>query len=213
MNMILAGDGHTNINQTDTLRFPVNRHFDVVVTNFPFSQETDYASLYGLDTEDANPVFLKHVIDACKDGGRVGVVVPEGLLFRETQQYVNVRRYLVENCTVHAVVSLHEFVFRPYTGQPTAVLILSKGNPGKEVWFYEVLEDGFEKTSSKKGRPPNTDSENHLIELRSVWKERPTLDRSFVISTNRIRENQYKLSLSAYRSSGELTSWIPLGWP
>ena len=213
MNMILAGDGHTNIHQKDTLRFPVKDRYDVVVTNFPFSQETDYSDLYGFDTEDANPVFLKHVIDACKDGGRIGVVVPEGLLFRETQQYVNVRKFLVDNCTIHAVIALHEFVFRPYTGQPTAILILTKGQPGKKVWFYEVSEDGFEKTSSKKGRPTSSDQQNHLIELRRVWKEHPDSDKSFTVPIKRIRENLYKLSLSSYRKGNEESSWIPLGGP
>ena len=213
MNMILAGDGHTNIHQKDALRFPVKDRYDVVVTNFPFSQETDYGSLYGLDTEDANPVFLKHVIEACKNGGRIAVVVPEGLLFRENQPYVSIRRYLLENCAIDAVVSLHEFVFRPYTGQPTAILMLTKGRPKKKVWFYEVSEDGFEKTASKGGRLPSPKLPNHLIELRSVWKarERPQSERSFEVSTERIRENLYKLSLSLYRDKTRTTSWHPLG--
>ena len=102
MNMIIAGDGHTNITKEDALKRPVNEGYDVVLTNFPFSQDTDYANFYGLDTKDANPVFLKHIIDACADSGRIGVVVPEGLLFGEAQQYVNVRQFLVENCTIHA---------------------------------------------------------------------------------------------------------------
>ncbi len=65
MNMIIAGDGHTNITKEDALKRPVNGGYDVVLTNFPFSQDTDYANFYGLDTKDANPVFLKHIIDAC----------------------------------------------------------------------------------------------------------------------------------------------------
>ena len=58
MNMILAGDGHTNITQEDTLKSPVKGTYNVVLTNFPFSQDTDVSKYYGLDTEDANPVFL-----------------------------------------------------------------------------------------------------------------------------------------------------------
>ena len=211
MNMILAGDGHTNIHQEDTLASPVESRYDVVLTNFPFSQDTDYGGLYGIDTEDANPIFLKHVLEACKNQGRIGVVVPEGLLFRETQQYINVRRFLMDNFTVHAVIALHEFVFRPYTGQPTAILILTKGQPSKQVWFYEVLNDGFENTSSKTGRPPNKNINNHLVDLRSIWEEKPETDRSFVISADRIRENLYKLSLSSYRKHAEQPNWIPLG--
>ena len=211
MNMILAGDGHTNITQEDTLKSPVKGKYNVVLTNFPFSQDTDFSQYYGLDTEDANPVFLRHILDACADGGRVGVVVPEGLLFRETQSYVTVRKFLVEHFTIHAVIALHEFVFRPYTGQPTAILILSKGKPGKSVWFYDVVEDGFEKTSSKKGRPPCLDRDNDLIELRRIWDEKPDSEKALMVSCTHIRENLYKLSLSSYRQRNEKPDWLSLG--
>lgn len=211
MNMILAGDGHTNIFQQDCLKEPVREEHGVILTNFPFSQQSRYGDLYGLDTEDANPIFLKHVIDACKEGGRIGVVVPEGLLFGETQQYVNVRRFLVENCSLQAVIALHEFVFRPYTGQPTAILILTKGQPSANVWFYDVSEDGFEKTGSKTGRPPSSSGENHLNELRSVWSKKPQTARSYSVSIDNIRENLYKLSYSAYLAGDEPANWVPLG--
>ena len=211
MNMILAGDGHTNIRQQDALKEPVHGAYKVVLTNFPFSQKTSYGNFYGLNTEDANLVFLKHALDACKDGGRIGVVVPEGLLFRETSQYRNTRQFLIENFAVEAVIALHNFVFQPYTGQPTAILILTKSRLGKSVWFYEVLEDGYKKTVSKKGRAPNSSGENHLVELRSIWNEKPESERSFAISLDRIRENGFKLSFSSYRPRPEKTGWLPLG--
>ena len=79
--MILAGDGHTHIIQQDSLKNPRKGEFDVILTNFPFSQKTEVAHLYGLSAKSANSVFLKHVIDALKDGGRAGVVVPDSVLF------------------------------------------------------------------------------------------------------------------------------------
>ena len=138
-------------------------------------------------------------------------MVPEGLLFRETQSYVTVRKSLVEHFTIHAVIALHEFVFRPYTGQPTAILILTKGNTKKPVWFYDVVEDGFEKTSSKDGRPPCLDGDNDLVTLRRVWDEQPDSENSFRVPLTRIRENLYKLSLSSYRQRSEKPDWMPLG--
>ena len=62
MNMILAGDGHTNIKQMDSLSEPVKEKYDVILTNYPFSQRTEYGNLYGLNTSEGNPVFLKHII-------------------------------------------------------------------------------------------------------------------------------------------------------
>ncbi|MYD97879.1 MAG: N-6 DNA methylase [Gammaproteobacteria bacterium] len=215
MNMILAGDGHTHIHQKDSLESPVDSEYDVVLTNFPFSQETDHGGLYGLDTVDANPVFLKHVVDSCAKGGRIGVIVPEGLLFADNQQYEHVRRYVVDNCEVVAVVALDEYVFRPYTGQPTAILVLNKGRASsKPIWFYEVLDDGFEKTTSKKGRKPTGADDNDLVVLRSVWSTRPDGDQSFFVDVDTVRENGHKLSLSSYRPLNdgvERSSWVPLG--
>ena len=215
MNMILAGDGHTHIHQRDCLEDPVGGEFDVVLTNFPFSQETDHAGLYGLDTEDANPVFLKHAVDACKNGGRIGIVVPEGLLFAETQQYENVRKYVLDNCELMAVIALDACAFQPYTSQPTAVLILQKGAASTlPVWFFDVVEDGFEKTIRKKGRRPAPDVQNDLVVLRSVWSEKPKSDRSFFVNVDRIRSNAHKLSLSAYRPGrDDAKAWTPLGGP
>lgn len=211
MNMILAGDGHTNIVQQDALAHPARSAYDVVLTNFPFSQETEYGSEYSAPTKDANPVFLRHVVEAAReDGGRIGVVVPEGVLFGEQTEYRRARKYLVDNCTVEAVIALHSFVFRPYTGQPTAILILTRGGAKKPVWFFEVSEDGFEKTTSRKGRPAIS-GENDLLSLRSLWTDRQDTEHSMAVPLKRIKENGYKLSYSSYRPRDEQKDWKPLG--
>jgi len=64
--MILAGDGHTNIKQMDALSEPIKEKYDIILTNYPFSQPTEYGIHYGLNTTEGNPVFLKHIIDALK---------------------------------------------------------------------------------------------------------------------------------------------------
>src|SRR3989344_2248142 len=209
MNMIIIGDGHTNINQMDSLSKPVKNEYDVVLTNFPFSQKTDYNSLYGFNSEDANPVFLKHVIDALNKNGVAGVVVPEGLLFDENSEYVKVRKYLLENYDVEAVIKLHEFVFKPYTGQPTSILIFRRGHT-KKVWFFVVKEDGFRKTGSKLGRPPI--KENDLILLRQLWKDKESSEHSFSVELDRIKNNNFKLSMDNYRkSTKKKTNRVKLG--
>ena len=92
MNMILAGDGHTNITQEDTLKSPVKGKYNVVLTNFPFSQDTDFSQYYGLDTEDANPVFLRHILDACarwwtgRCGGSRGAPIQRNSVLRDGSQ-------------------------------------------------------------------------------------------------------------------------------
>ena len=210
MNMILTGDGHTNIVQTDSLHDPVKAFYDVVLTNYPFSQTTDYASYYGLQNRDANPVFLKHVIDALKPGGRAGVVVPDGVLFGERTQYINVRRTLFHECDIKAVIKLHKDVFKPYAGQPTSIVIFEKGHPTRNVWFFEVREDGYKKTGSKYGRPPI--ATNDLVLLRQAWGDREDTPQSFTVDGEAIIANNYKLILNAYREVPERSQqWIPLG--
>ena len=210
MNMILTGDGHTNIVQIDSLQNPVKDQYDVVLTNYPFSQRTDCASYYGLRNRDANPVFLKHVIDALKPGGRAAVVVPDGVLFRDGPQYVRVRQMLLETCNVNAVIKLHNYVFKPYAGQPTSIIIFEKGSPTTEVWFFDVRDDGYQKTGSKFGRSPI--AANDLLRLRQAWDGKEATPLSFTVHRDAIIQNQYKLIPNLYQSMLQSTDqWIPLG--
>jgi type I restriction enzyme M protein len=209
MNMIIIGDGHTNIKQMDSLAAPVKKQYDVVLTNYPFSQQTDFSSYYDLETENANPVFLKHVIDALKVGGRAGVVVPEGVLFDSSVQFAKVRRILLESCDLEAVVNLHEYVFRPYTGQPTSILIFVKGRPTKKTWFFEVKQDGYEKSIRQHGRRPS--QQNDLTLLRQAWNDRADTDRSFSVDIDTIKAHDYKLTIDEYRSEHAKSGWVSLG--
>ena len=210
MNMILTGDGHNNIQQQDSLEHPVKGKYNIVLTNYPFSQTTDSAKFYGLTGVDANPVFLAHVIEALESGsGRAAVVVPEGLLFNQDSQYVSVRKRLVEQNNLTAVVKLHSSVFLPYTGTPTSILFFEKGKQTSKVWYYSVREDGFKKTTSKNGRPPI--DENDLTELRDRWNDRSDSNNSFTIDVAAIRENDYKLSLNSFRQEEIPEHWVKLG--
>jgi len=116
----------------------------------------------------------------------------------------------LEKCEVFGVIKLHEFVFKPYTGQPTSILIFKKGKQTKKVWFFDVQEDGFKKTSSKLGRPPI--KENDLILLRQLWKDREDSDHSFSVDFETIKNEKYKLSMDKYRKNGKKTTdFVKLG--
>ena len=212
MNMILTGDGHTNILQTDSLSQPVKEEYDVVLTNYAFSQKTDYASYYGLRNRDANPVFLQHVIDALKPGGRAAVVVPDGVLFNDKSQYLKVRQNLLRGCDVQAIIKLHSFVFKPYAGQPTSIVFFRKGRPTKRVWFFSVGDDGYKKTGSKFGRP--IIEANDLPALRQAWEEREETELSFSADITSVEEHAYKLIPNVYQLTPERgENWVPLGGP
>lgn len=196
MNMIIMGDGHNNIEQKDSLEFPIKEKYDICLTNFAFSQKTDYGAFYDFDTTDANPIFLKHIFDSLNKDGRCAVVVPEGVLFDTKKEYVKIRKILIEKAQVEAVIRLHNFVFKPYTGQPTSILIFNKNKKTEKVWFFDVTEDGFKKTGSKKGRRKII--EDDLILLRQIWKDKSETSNSFFVDFETIKNNNYKLSMNNY---------------
>ncbi|MBN2441719.1 MAG: N-6 DNA methylase [Spirochaetales bacterium] len=198
MNMIIMGNQHTSISRTDSLGHPIENKFDVILTNFPFSQKTNYGNYYGYPNNDANPVFLKHVINALKPGGRAGIVVPDGLLFDKSNDYMKVRADLLKTCALTAVIQLDPFVFKPYTGQPTSILIFTKGRPTECVWFFDVVNDGFKKTNSKKGRPAIEATD--LVLLRTLWPEKSSSPRSFSVDIDAIEKNDYKLTMNTYKT-------------
>ena len=197
MNMILAGDGHTNIEHIDSLKNPVKNKYDVVLTNFPFSQDTDYGKSYGFNTEDANPIFLKHIVDSLKTGKKAAVVVFQGILYDNSEVYKKIRRTLVDKCNIEGIITLHNYVFRPYTGVNTSIIVFSKGKPTKNVWFYTVNNDGFEKTASKKGRRPI--KENDLQHLQEIWECKGESDKSWLVDVKTIKNNDYILNAEFYK--------------
>jgi type I restriction enzyme M protein len=140
--------------------------------------------------------FLKHIFNSLNENGRAAVVVPEGILFDNSKEYIKIRKLLLEHANVEAVIRLHGFVFKPYTGQPTSIIFFKKGAKTKKVWFYNVNEDGFKKTNSIKGRRKIV--EDDLILLRQVWKEKETTNKSFSVNIQDIQTNEYKLSMNNY---------------
>jgi len=206
MNMILAGDGHTHIDQHDSLENPRKEEFDIVLTNFPFSQKTQFGYLYGLTAIAANSVFLKHTIDALKPGGTAGVVVPDSVLFAKDGDSIKVRKQLIEKCNVKAVIQLDTKTFLPYTQQPTTILIFTKGEKTKNIWFFEVCKDGFDGITKR--RPSN---KNDLPLLRSMWSEKSESTNSFILPYDKIEKDSYKLFLNYYKKRSVVKDLVTLG--
>lgn len=126
MNMILAGDGHSNIKMMDSLANPVDgkstyvdekgethhNGYDIVLANMPYSQKTKYGNLYDLPSNNGDSICVQHCIKAVNstsENGRIALVVPEGFLFRK--DLTKTREYLLENCQLQSVISLHKVCF------------------------------------------------------------------------------------------------------
>ncbi len=151
MNMILFGDGHTNIEQIDTLKNPVKEPaYDVVISNIPYSQKTEYGGYYPIPTNNADSVCLQHIWESLKPGGRAAVIVPETFLY-EDGVIGQTRELIVKNAEDLTVISLPRGVFMPYTPTKTNVIYFKKGSSQfRHSYHFVIFNDGFELNTRRK---------------------------------------------------------------
>ena len=200
MNMIITGDGHTNIQHMDSLDNPVNEEYHVVVANPPYGQSTDYGVHYAVPDSSSDGIFLQHIVKSLKSEGRAAVVIPEGLLFRDVD--LDLRKYILQHCKIHAIISLPAGVFRPYAkGNKTDIIILEKAKDPKKpegtksIWFYDMTADGFDLTSDLRKQV----DENDIPDLLTKWSDKIESDKSWNITIDQIKEKNYELTAKIYR--------------
>lgn len=151
MNMILAGDGHSNIQMRDSLATPINGEYDIVLANMPYSQRTKHGNLYDLPSANGDSICVQHCIKAINSAvpnGRMALVVPEGFLFRK--DLTKTREYLLNHCQLQSIISLPQGVFLPYTGVKTDIIYATNVNQKikvsekrKDFWYFDVKSDGY----------------------------------------------------------------------
>ena len=183
MNLTLRGLDRVRIHRRDALTRVLDRAakaelglpaegFDVILANPPFSGRLDKDRI--VDdvkvgrTAQTELLFLQYMLNHLKEGGRCAVVVPEGVLFGSTNAHRELRRRLIENNTVEAVLSLPGGVFNPYAGVKTSVIAFRKGGSTERVMFLHADNDGFKLDANH-----NTSiAEDDLPELASAYRDR-----------------------------------------
>ncbi len=152
MNMILTGDGHSNINQQDTLLNPVKEQFDIVITNIPFNLEGTAKELYSLLSDNGNSQSIEHIVNSLskKPTSRAYIIVPESIL--NNDELKNLRKYLIDNNLLKQIISLPSGVFLPYTEAKASVLVLQGFNnrPVKKILYTIIKNDGFTLTQRRR---------------------------------------------------------------
>ena len=147
--------------------------FDVILTNPPFSGEVDRNSVkrsLRADTGTKYLLFLALCLRSLRMGGRCGIVLPNGALFGDTGAHAEIKRKLLDEFELQAVVSLPIGMFQPYTGIPTAFLIFANtGKPTDSVWFYRVDGDGSSLKGQRKFGPQYR---NDFPDLLAKWPGR-----------------------------------------
>jgi len=206
MNMILVGDGHSNIQMKNSLAEPIDEKFDIVVTNMPYSQNTEYGSLYDIPTNNGDSVCVQHCIRAISKSapnGRIAIVVPEGLLFRKDLQ--KTREYILKNTYLQSIISLPQGVFMPYTSVKADILYLTKIKQNvkqKHYWFFEIQNDGYTLNAHRRKKEGESDLDKFLAFRNTEnYNNNTLLDIGFnILDLETVAKNNYILSANRYRS-------------
>jgi type I restriction enzyme M protein len=230
MNMLMHGIENPDIRYRDSL-YKKHRDeeavCDLILANPPFKGSLDYANaspalLDVVQTKKTELLFVALFLRLLRTGGRAAVIVPDGVLFGSSKAHKELRRVLVDEQKLDAVVKLPGGAFKPYAGVSTAILFLTKTNSGgtDHVWFYEVTADGWSLDDKRQplldesllGPVPNralSDDEhakNNLPDVLTRWPERDATERdrprtaqSFTVPRDEIADNGYDLSLNRYK--------------
>lgn len=221
MNMMLHGVEEPNIKYQDSLSGDnAERNFySLIMANPPFTgsvfQEEISKDLLALTkTKKTELLFVALFTKMLEVGGRCASIVPDGVLFGSSTAHKAIRKELVENQKLEAVISMPSGVFKPYAGVSTAILIFTKTNSGgtDKVWFYNMASDGF---SLDDKRSPIADNDiPDLIEkfrnrgARAAEQDDRTA-KSFFVPKSEIAENDYDLSINKYKKTEYVAEKFP----
>ena len=239
MNLVLHGIRQSKVKRANTLsemggltEDDLTRRYKVILSNPPFAGVLPKESIrkdLPTNSKKSELLFLGVMMEALAPGGQCAVVVPEGLLFGSTSAHKELRRKLVEDCDLLAVVSLPAGVFKPYAGVKTGVLVFRRPATGvkkdkktkhkEKAWFYEIRADGFDPDKISGGGRPETPERNDIPDLLSQWalykksgfKELPGVEggtllppgsdeiRCWWATIKTIVENDYNLAAGRYK--------------
>jgi len=232
MNMLLHGVENPDIRYRDSLSESAGgdaEKYTLVLANPPFAGSLDYETvakdlLAVVKTKKTELLFLALFLRLLKPGGRAAVIVPEGVLFGSSKAHQALRKMLVVDHKLDAVIKLPAGAFRPYAGVSTAILVFTKTNSGgtDHVWFYDIQADGWSLDDKRTpllpedqlGAVPSADfvvanhDKNNLPDAVGRWgqreaseRHRARTDQSFTVPRDEIAANGYDLSLNRYKEA------------
>ena len=207
MNMMMHGINRPKIKQLNMLSTRYNQeknHYDVVLANPPFKgsiNKSDISREFSITTTKTEILFLELMFNILANGGTCAVIVPEGILFGNSNAHKQIRKKILKECRLDAVVSMPSGVFKPYAGVSTAALIFTKGEPTRKVWFYGMTSDGFSLDDKRtfidgKGNIPDIITK---FNQRNVEKFEDRKASCFFVPISEIEDNNFDLSISKYR--------------
>ena len=209
MNLMLHGVDDPNIQRLDSLSEDngVRDAYTLIMANPPFKgsldKETVAKDLRNVAaTTKTELLFLALFLKSLKIGGRCASIVPDGVLFGSSKAHKAIRKEIIENNRLQAVISMPSGVFKPYAGVSTAILIFTRTDNGgtDNVWFYDMEADGYS-LDDKRSEVKENDIPDIIERFHNLDKEtdRARTEKSFMVPKAEIVENDYDLSINKYK--------------
>lgn len=209
MNLMLHGVDKPDIEYKDSLSTDNSdtERYTLCLANPPFAGSLDKESvnkslLAITKTKKTELLFIALFTRMLQTGGRCASIVPDGVLFGNSSGHKAVRKELIDNQRLQAVISMPSGVFQPYAVVSTAILIFTKTNAGgtDKVWFYDMKADGYS-LDQKRTEVKDNDIPDIIARFKNLQEEasRTRKDQSFLVPVEEIRQNDYDLSINKYK--------------
>ena len=210
MNMMLHNISGANISNNDALaKFDISEEnkYDLILANPPFKGSLDFDEVAKpiLDvakTKKTELLFLSLILKSLKVGARCAVIIPDGVLFGSTKAHKEIRKEIVSNNQLDAIISMPSGVFKPYAGVSTAIVVFTKtdGHKNDKVWFYDMQNDGYT-LNDNRTECEGSNIPDILQRFKNLGdeKERKRTEQSFLVPISEIEENDFDLSINRYK--------------
>ena len=218
MNLMLHSITNPDIDYKDSVskQNNVSNKYTVCLANPPFKGTVDAESIHDnlkavTNTKKTELLFLALFLRLMQKGGRCACIVPDGVLFGSSKAHKSIRKELIENHQLKAVISMPSGVFKPYAGVSTAVLVFVKTEAGTEnVWFYDMKADGFS-LDDKRSEIAENDIPDIIARFHNLDGEtnRERTEQSFFVPKQEIVDNDYDLSINKYKK----TEYVAVEYP
>lgn len=219
MNLMLHSITNPDIDYKDSVSKQNNvcGKYTVCLANPPFKGTVDAESINDnlkavTDTKKTELLFLALFLRLLQKGGRCACIVPDGVLFGSSKAHKAIRKELIENHQLKAVISMPSGVFKPYAGVSTAVLVFVKTDAGgtDNVWFYDMKADGFS-LDDKRSEISDNDIPDIIARFHNPEgdKDRERTEQSFFVPKQEIVDNDYDLSINKYKK----TEYVAVEYP
>jgi len=219
MNMMTHGVENPNINYQDSLseQNTDSEKYSIILANPPFKGSLDEETvapdlLKVCKTKKTELLFLALFLRMLKVGGRCACIVPDGVLFGSSKAHKDIRKELIDQNRLEAVISMPSGVFKPYAGVSTGILIFTKTGYGgtDKVWFYDMQADGFS-LDDKRSAVSENDIPDIISRFHNLDGEanRERTEKSFFVDKQEIIDNDYDLSINKYKK----TEYVAVEYP